>query len=172
MRKNYSFFNLASLILLLLSIFLLVFIFQKEESTVVDFEDPGLEQAVRAAIDQEEGSIEKNELDLLQELDAAGYGIESLEGIENLLELSELNLEDNQVKSLSPLQSLTKLQRLNLRNNQITDLQEVDFEDILYLNIEELNLHHNVVRDEDGKTFIRYFFDRPYDHPSKIRFTG
>lgn len=150
MRKNYSFFNLACLILLLLSIFLLVFIFQKEESTVVDFEDPGLEQAVRAAIGQEEGSIEKNELDLLQELDAAGYGIESLEGIENLPELSELNLEDNQVKSLSPLQSLTKLQRLNLRNNQITDLQEVDFEDILYLNIEELNLHHNVVRDEDG----------------------
>lgn len=150
MRKNYSFFNLASLILLLLSIFFLAFLFQSQESTVADFKDLGLEQAVRDTIGQEEGRIEKDDLDLLQELDATGYGIESLEGIQELSELRELNLEDNDVKSLSPLQSLTKLQRLNLRNNQITDLQEVNFEDIIYLNIEELNLHHNVIRDDDG----------------------
>lgn len=150
MRKNYSFFNLASLIILLLGVFLLVFLFQSQESTTVQFKDSGLEQAVRDTIGQEEDEIKKSDVDLIQVLDATGYDIETLEGIEELPELRELNLEDNQIKSLSPLQNLTKLQRLSLRNNQITDLKKVGFEDILYLNIEELNLHHNVVRDDEG----------------------
>ena len=150
MRKNYSFFNLASLIILLLGVFLLVFLFQSQESTTVQFKDSGLEQAVRDTIGQEEDEIKKRDVDLIQVLDATGYDIETLEGIEELPELRELNLEDNQIKSLSPLQNLTKLQRLSLRNNQITDLKKIGFEDILYLNIEELNLHHNVVRDDEG----------------------
>src|SRR5699024_9774643 len=150
MKKNYTFFNLASLILILISIFLLVGTFRPSRSTV-SFEDPGLEQAVRDAIDKEEGTIQPKDVELLQVLDATGYGIESLEGIEALAELRELNLEDNFVKSVSPLTNITKLETLRLINNEITDLDEIDFEDILFLNIRNLSLRHNVKRDEDGK---------------------
>lgn len=149
MKKNYTLFNIASLILILIAIFLLVGTFRPSNSTV-NFEDPGLEQAVRDAIEKEEGTIQSKDVELLQVLDATGYGIESLEGIEALPEIRELNLEDNFVKSVSPLTNLTKLEKLNLRNNEITDLDDIDFEDILFLNIRDLSLRHNVKRDEEG----------------------
>src|SRR5699024_11809706 len=150
MKKNYTFFNLASLILILISIFLLVGTCRPSRSTV-SFEDPGLEQAVRDAIEKEEGAIQPKDVGVLQVLDATGYGIKSLEGIEALAELRELNLEDNFVKSVSPLQKLTKLETLSLRNNEITDLEAIDFDDILFLNIRALSLRHNVKRDEEGE---------------------
>lgn len=149
MKKNYTLFNISSLLLVLLSVFLLVGVFQSS-TTDVSFEDPALEQAVRDAIDKEEGKIEASDVALLQTLDATGYGIESLEGIEALEELRELNLEDNFIESVSPLTSSSKLETLSLRNNEITDLEEVDFGDILFLNIRDLSLRHNVKRDEEG----------------------
>lgn len=149
MRKNNLLFNLSSIVLVLLSIFLLVGIFSPGNSKI-EFKDPQLEQAVRDNIAKTEGPIERRDVDLIQTLDATGYGIESLEGIEALGELRELILEDNFVKSVSPLAQLTKLRTLNLRNNEIISLEEVDFEDILYLPIDDLSLRHNVVRDEDG----------------------
>src|SRR5699024_10009175 len=150
MKKNYTLFNIMSLLLILLSIFLLVGSFRPTNSAV-DFEDPGLEQAVRDAIDQEEGTLEPKDVEMLQVLDATGYGIESLEGIDALPELRELNLEDNYVKSVAPLKKLTKLETLSLRNNEITDLEAIDFDEILFLNIRDLSLRHNVKRDEEGK---------------------
>lgn len=149
MRKNNLLFNLSSIVLILLSIFLLVGIFSPGNSKI-EFKDPQLEQAVRDNIAKTEGPIERRDVDLIQTLDATGYGIESLEGIEALGELRELILEDNFVKSVSPLAQLTKLRTLNLRNNEIISLEEIDFEDILYLPIDDLSLRHNVVRDEDG----------------------
>ena len=149
MKKNYTLFNISSLLLVLLSVFLLVGVFQSS-TTDVSFEDPALEQAVRDAIDKEEGKIEASDVALLQTLDATGYGIENLEGIEALEELRELNLEDNFIESVSPLTSSSKLETLSLRNNEITDLEEIDFGDILFLNIRDLSLRHNVKRDEEG----------------------
>lgn len=149
MRKNYTLFNISSLLLILLSIFLLVGTFQSDNSTV-EFEDPGLEQAVRDTIGKEEGAIELSDVELLQVLDATDYGIKSLEGIEALENLRELNLEDNFVESVAPLGDSTKLEKLSLRNNEITNLEEIDFEDILFLNIRDLSLRHNVKRDSEG----------------------
>ncbi len=150
MKRNYTFFNVASLFAILLSVFLLIATFQTSTDSAVHFEDPGLEQAVRDTIGKEEGSIEPSDVDLVQELDASGYGIESLEGIETLRELRTLNLEDNSIESVVPLQTLTKLEVLNLRNNGITSLEDIQFDDIIFLDIQELNLRHNVVRDEEG----------------------
>lgn len=149
MRKNYTLFNISSLLLILLSIFLLVGTFQSDNSTI-EFEDPGLEQAIRDTIGKEEGAIEPSDVELLQVLDATDYEIESLEGIEALENLRELNLEDNFVESVAPLGDSTKLEKLNLRNNEITSLEEIDFEDILFLNIRNLSLRHNVKRDSEG----------------------
>src|SRR5690625_1984732 len=149
MRKNYTFFNISSLLLILLSVFILAGIYQPNNSTVT-FEDPGLEQAIRDTIEKEEGTIESKDVVNLQVLDAAGYEIKSLEGIDALENLRNLNLEDNFVESVSPLGDLTKLRILNLRNNEITSLEEIDFEDILFLHIQDLSLRHNVKRDNEG----------------------
>src|SRR5699024_6356331 len=35
--------------------------------------------------------------------------------------------------------------------NEITDLEAIDFDDILFLNIRDLSLRHNVKRDEEGE---------------------
>lgn len=149
MRKNYTFFNISSLLLILLSVFILAGIYQPNNSTVT-FEDPGLEQAIRDTIEKEEGTIESKDVVNLQVLDATGYEIKSLEGIDALENLRNLNLEDNFVESVSPLGDLTKLRILNLRNNEITSLEEIDFEDILFLHIRDLSLRHNVKRDNEG----------------------
>lgn len=150
MKKNYNLFNLTSLFFLLLSLFLLIGVFQSGAGEV-QFEDPALEEAVRIAINKPEGKIEPKDVDLMQTLDATGYGIESLEGIEALGELKNLYLEDNFVKSVAPLGTLTKLEVLDLRNNEITNLDAIDFDQILFLPIRELSLRHNVKRDEVGK---------------------
>ena len=150
MKRNYTFFNVASLFAILLSVFLLIATFQTSTDSAVHFEDSGLEQAVRDTIGKEEGTIEPSDVDLVQELDASGYGIESLEGIETLRELRTLNLEDNSIESVVPLQTLTKLEALNLRNNGITSLEDIQFDDIIFLDIRKLSLRHNVVRDEEG----------------------
>ena len=108
MKKNYNLFNLSSLFLLLISLFLLIGVFQSGAGEV-QFEDPDLEEAIRVAINKPEGEIEPSDVDLVQTLDATGYGIENLEGIDALSELRQLYLEDNFVKSVAPLATLTKL---------------------------------------------------------------
>lgn len=151
MRKNYTLFNFLSLGFILVALFLLVSVFQEDNSAIVEFKDEGLELAVREAIGKEEGDLLRKDVELLQELDASDYKIKSLEGIEALGELRELDLEDNFVESVAPLKNTTKLEKLNLRNNEITSLEEIDFDDILFLNIRNLSLRHNVKRDKDGK---------------------
>lgn len=150
MKRNYTFFNVSSLFAILLAVFLLIATFQNTTDSDITFEDPGLEQAIRDAIGKEEGAIKPTDIDLIQELDATGYGIENLEGIEALSDLRILNLEDNFIKSVLPLQNSVRLEVLNLANNEISNLEKIDFEDIIFLNIRELNLNHNVVRDEEG----------------------
>lgn len=150
MHKNYNKFNLLSLLTILVGVILLVFLFDDSESEI-KFADPGLEAAVRETIGKEEGTLIQKDIDTLQVLDASNRNIESLEGIEHLIELRELNLENNFVKSVTPLKANTKLDDLNLRNNEITSLEEINFQDIIYLNIRKLSLRHNVKRDEEGE---------------------
>src|SRR5690625_4520336 len=131
MKKNYTLFNIMSLLLILLSIFLHVGSFRPTHSTV-DFEDPGLEQAVLDAIEQEEEPIVSKDVEMLEGIDETGYGIESVEGIVALHELSEHNLEGSYVKSVSSLQKFNKLEHLSLRNNDLADLDAIDFDDFLF----------------------------------------
>ena len=150
MNKKQAFVTLISLTLILGGVFLLVAFFQKS-TPVVEFSDPGLEEAVREAIEKHEGTITYKDIQNLQVLDASNRQIEDLDGIEVMTELRDINLENNFVKSVSPLKSLMKLQNLNLRNNEITKLEDIDFQDIIYLNLHELSLRHNVKRDSEGE---------------------
>ena len=117
-----------------------------DEELVFDhstFADAGLERAVRLALGQPQGGLDSEELSGLRTLDAGGYGITGIEGIERLSGLDTLMLGDNAVVNIGPLAGLTRLQVLDLSNNQIADLAPLS--DLLLL--EALNLDSNQVED-------------------------
>jgi hypothetical protein len=132
--------------ILLFSLILLLclLIISNMANPVMDFVDQGLENAIREKLGKEFGPIYKNDVVMITSLDAAGYGIRSLEGIHELSRLTSLDLSDNWVEDLSPLADLDMLSELHLRNNGITDLESIHFDQITHLPIRTLNLRHNV----------------------------
>jgi Leucine-rich repeat (LRR) protein len=88
----------------------------------VAFADAGLEAVVRAALERPEGGLTKEELLVLEELDASDREIVDLSGIEWLEDLQVLVLKDNRIVDLSPLAELDLLKFLDLDNNRIVDL--------------------------------------------------
>ncbi|WP_088036066.1 TraB/GumN family protein [Evansella clarkii] len=93
------------------------------EDERVAFEDSQLEAAVMAEISSEEESITPEEAASLTELDAAGRGIESLDGIEALTSLEILDISDNNISDFSPLTELEQLEMVFVMNNPV-DLEE------------------------------------------------
>ena len=107
------------------------------------FADARLERAVRQALRQPQGGLASEELSGLQTLDAGGYEIANIEGIERLRGLDTLMLGDNAVVDIGPLAGLTRLQVLDLSNNQIADLAPL----ANLLLLKALNLDGNQVED-------------------------
>ena len=85
--------------------------------TPVKIADPGLEAAIREALGGYEGPLFSELLALITHLNAAGYGIENLEGIEYLSNLKTLDLSNNKTRDLSPLQELKNLEELSINEN-------------------------------------------------------
>lgn len=150
MQKTYNKFNLFSLLAIIL-IVLSIPAFSDYNNKIVTFKDSGLEKAVRDHIGKEEGAIYLSDVDTIEILNANNYKIKNLEGIENLVNLLELHLENNFVKSVTPLKNNMRLRVLNLAKNEITDLKELGIQNILFLHIRGLNLRDNVKIDKDGK---------------------
>jgi len=124
------------------------------EDTVVKFEDPHLEEAVREAIDKPTGIIYQSEVANLEQLFARGRGIESLEGIQYLKGLTDLHLGSiydsdeeewkfNQISNLEPLSELENLGRLRINSNEIEDVSPLSGLTNLY----NLDLSSNSISD-------------------------
>lgn len=96
---------------------------QRSSAIVVNFPDPGLEAAIRAAIGKPTGDIHDTDLIGLTSLNAGAYGIVNLEGMQHCVDLTEILLEGNEIVDISPLSGLTKLERLYLFVNEIVDIQ-------------------------------------------------
>jgi hypothetical protein len=92
--------------------------------TIVNFPDPGLEAAVRAALyrSADTDPIYAGELSSLTELNAGSRNIVDLTGLQYCGNLQLLFLWDNQIVDITRLQNLTNLQYLTLNNNQITNI--------------------------------------------------
>lgn len=88
----------------------------------ITFDDPGLEAAVRAAINKSEGAIFKKDVQNITKLQASGKQIKSLKGIEYLTSLTDLDLSNNLITDINPLASLTDLTVLIIHDNSITDV--------------------------------------------------
>jgi Leucine-rich repeat (LRR) protein len=90
--------------------------------SVVHFDDPNLEAAIRAELGFDETKdIYEGDLVGITSLDAESRGIVNLSGIEKLFNLTDLNLWNNQISDLTFLGNLFSLQTLNLALNQIAD---------------------------------------------------
>jgi internalin A len=79
------------------------------KQTIVKFENPGLEKALREALNKPSGDIYVNNLKKVKTLIAEFHKIQSLKGIEYCTSLEALSLSYNQINDLRPLAGLTSL---------------------------------------------------------------
>jgi hypothetical protein len=92
-------------------------------SALATFADGNLEAAVRSALSVGEGiDLPCGRVSTLTSLVAAEADIESLEGIQSLTGLEELNLWGNEITDITPLDGLTSLHRLVLGANAVADV--------------------------------------------------
>ncbi|UHP10447.1 leucine-rich repeat domain-containing protein [Listeria marthii] len=66
--------------------------------------------------------VTQTDLDGITHLSADAAGITTIEGMQYLTNLSELELKDNQITDLSPLTNLTKITELGLSGNPLRDV--------------------------------------------------
>jgi len=97
------------------------------DCTTISFDDPGLELAVRSALNKDASSpITPEEAATVTELFANGYSISALDGIECLTSLATIDLgiggAANNVSDLRPLRYLASLKELDLSYNPLADL--------------------------------------------------
>jgi len=87
------------------------------------FADARLEEAVRAALLLDGDHIlEAQDLLQLTDLDVTGFGIRSIQGIEQCPNLTKLTLWNNEIEDLAPISSLRSLTWLDIDNNEVSDL--------------------------------------------------
>ena len=92
---------------------------------VVEIPDAGLRAAILRALDKSESpetDITASELHGLETLEARGFGIRDLTGLEHAENLKNLYLNDNQISNLSPISGLQRLRRLSLNKNNVSDV--------------------------------------------------
>ena len=95
------------------------------EDPVVAIPDAGLRTAILQKLGKSETpetEITESDLHDLEVLQASGYGISDLTGLEHAVNLEELYLNDNQLSNLSSISGLKRLRRLSLNNNNISDV--------------------------------------------------
>jgi len=84
--------------------------------------DRALEQVLRHAANKPLGYLTERDLLGVVELNAAGWDIRNLEGLEACRNLTWLNLRSNKIQSISALTGLVNLRYLHLGDNIITEI--------------------------------------------------
>ena len=126
----------------------------EDEPEVVEFEDSNLEEVVRDKINKPEGDILLDDVLDIEELEAPGKDIESIEGIQYLSNLKVLDLgsyydsdkeifKTNQIGDISPLSNLTNLELLRFQKNEVSDISPLEN----LTNLTGLRLEGNEVSD-------------------------
>jgi len=123
---------------------------QAQEDIKVEFEEPGLEKAIRKAINKPSGDIYASELEEIKELNAEQLEIKSLKGIEHCITIENLCLASNQISDISPLAGLTSLEKLQLGINKISDISPL----ININTLEVVDLWDNPLNEEAKNIII------------------
>ena len=92
--------------------------------TIVHFECPNLETAVRGRLSIPTDNITPADMERIWQLAGLGRGhvVTSLVGLEYAINLTSLHLGENQISDINPLAGLTKLTSLGLSNGQLADI--------------------------------------------------
>lgn len=77
-----------------------------DETQIITFKDPNLEQAVRQAISKPQGDILGGDVDNLLNFQAINSGIKDLSGLEYFTKLNVLMLDGNEISDISQLAKL------------------------------------------------------------------
>ncbi len=110
---------------------------------VVTFQDTGLEDAVRDALDKSRGDITDEDMAALSVLDADDSDIDDLSGLQAAVNLRGLDLDGNKISDLGPLANLTNLRDLDLDGNEISDINPL----VNLTNLRDLDLDGNEISD-------------------------
>ncbi|EHE4682994.1 leucine-rich repeat domain-containing protein [Listeria monocytogenes] len=110
------------------------------------FTDPVVADNVKILLGKTDVTDEVTQIDLdsITHLSAESAGITTIEGLQYLTNLSELELIDNQVTDLSPLTNLTKITELRLSGNPLKDvsalagLKNLKRMDLIYTDITDV----------------------------------
>ncbi|MCD8510912.1 MAG: TraB/GumN family protein [Bacillus sp. (in: Bacteria)] len=116
-------------------------------SEEIQFSDSQLASAIKVAAGLEDTDTitESDVIDII-ELDAQGYGITHLQGIEALLELVHLNLQDNEIDDLSQLFLIENLETVLLYNNPLSlDTNEDVLSQIQQLEANGVTVHYDEI---------------------------
>ncbi|MBB6447306.1 leucine-rich repeat domain-containing protein [Bacillus benzoevorans] len=89
---------------------------------VVHFSDKNFEKAIRDTLHKPAGNITAADMDSINKIEAKGYAINHLTGIEYAKNLTYLDLGMNEISDISRLAGLTKLRVLHLPSNNISDI--------------------------------------------------
>ena len=109
------------------------------QAQVVEIPDGGLETAIREELGKPAGAITVDEMGELTKLFACSRGIESIEGLEHAVNLTRLDLFENQLNSLTLPEDMSRLTWVDASFNKLTS---VNLPDSLS-NLEELHLGFN-----------------------------
>jgi len=73
----------------------------------IPFEDPKFEGLIREVLDKPDGAITAQEMSSIDSLNGGSRRIQNITGIEYMVNLTYLNLADNQISDITPLSDLT-----------------------------------------------------------------
>ena len=74
------------------------------------------------------------------------FGQAGLGGIEQLVNLSEVDFAHNAISDLAPLTTLSKLEHLNLDDNRVTEIPQ----GLSHVSVRQVSLNHNAIRRLDN----------------------
>ena len=110
------------------------------EDKKVVIEDKNLEKQIRELIDKPEGDLYISDVESITMLVVNNCEIESIKGIEYLVNLRELYIDVNNVSDITPLAGLTYLEKLGLSYNKITDISVLKGMKLKYLALKSNNI--------------------------------
>ena len=123
---------------------------EKTDIIIVYFNDPQLDLAVKDQLNKSSGVLTDKNLKSIKNLQAKGYDISRLEGIELLENLVSIDISQNQISDLSPLQEIADLTIIKASDNMIEELQP-----LVYLkNLEILDLKNNQISNVGPLLFL------------------
>ena len=84
---------------------------------------------------------------IIESVDLSNLGLTSVEGIQYLSGLKEINLSHNKISDLTPLSYMMNLEKIDLSYNNITDISKLPNYAVNSIEAKTVNLSHNQIKD-------------------------